>query len=74
MPIVFAPTNVALTVSRILASDKAKKHLESLGITINSPIELLSSSGGAVVVKVLDGKIALDSSLSSKIFVKEAKK
>ncbi len=69
MPIVLAPMNKALRVDKILANEKTKKHLESLGITINSPIELLSASGGAVVVKILDGKIALDASLSTKIFV-----
>ena len=69
MPIVFAPLNIELRIVRVLADDKTKKHLESLGITINGNITVISSSGGSVVCKIKDGKLALDSNLSTKIFV-----
>lgn len=69
MPIVIAPVNTELRIVRVLADDKTKKHLESLGITVNSNITVMSSSGGSVVCKIKDGKIALDSNLSTKIFV-----
>lgn len=69
MPIVLAPTNMQLKIVRIVADDKLKKHLESLGITINGEITVLSSSGGSVVCKIKDGRVALDSELSTKIFV-----
>ena len=69
MPIVFAPINQKLKIVRIAAEDKLKKHLESLGITVNSEITVLSASGGAVVCKVKDGRIELDRELSTKIFV-----
>lgn len=69
MPIVLAPINHDLKIVRISAEEKIKKHLESLGITVNGAITVLSSSGGTVVVKVKEGKIALDSDLSTKIFV-----
>lgn len=69
MPIVLAPLNQQLKIVRITADDKLKKHLESLGITVDGEITVLSSSGGSVVVKIKDGRIALDSNLSTKIFV-----
>ena len=69
MPIVFAPLNTDLKIVRLLVDDKTKKHLESLGITVNGNIMVMSSSGGSVVCKIKDGKIALDSNLSTKIFV-----
>ena len=69
MPIVFAPLNIDLRIVRVLADEKTKKHLESLGITVNGNITVLSSSGGSVVCRIKDGKIALDSNLSTKIFV-----
>ena len=69
MPIVLAPQNTQLKVVRISAEDKTKKHLESLGITVGGEISVLSSSGGTVVCKIKDGRIALDSNLSPKIFV-----
>ncbi len=69
MPIVIAPVNETLKIVRISADEKTKKHLESLGITINGEVTVLSASGGTVVCKIKDGRIALDSNLSTKIFV-----
>ena len=50
MPIVLAPTNQQLRIVRIAADDKLKKHLESLGITLDGEITVLSSSGGSVEI------------------------
>ncbi len=69
MPIVIAPVNRELKIVRIAADEKLKKHLESLGITINGAITVLSASGGSVVCKIKDGRVALDRDLSTKIFV-----
>ena len=69
MPIVLAPLNQDLRIVRIVADEKLKKHLESLGITVNGEITVLSSSGGSVVCKIKEGRIALDKELSTKIFV-----
>lgn len=69
MPIVIAPVNQELKVVKILADEKTKKHLESLGITLSSNIIVLSTSGGSVVCKIKEGRIALDKDLSTKIFV-----
>ena len=69
MPIVLAPLNVPLKVVKIAVDDKLKKHLESLGITVDGELTVLSSSGGSTVCKIKDGRIALDSELSTKIFV-----
>ncbi len=69
MPIVIAPTDVDLKVIRIMADEKTKKHLESLGVTINSVLKILSNSGGTVICMVKDGRLALDKALATKIFV-----
>ena len=69
MPLVIAPINQELKIVRLLADEKTKKHLENLGITINGSIIVLSTSGGSVVCKIREGRIALDRELSAKIFV-----
>ncbi len=69
MPIGLAPTNVEMRVVRILADEKTKKHLESLGILVNSLITIISSVNGGVVVAIKDGRLALDRSIASKILV-----
>ena len=68
MPIVIAPTNKELKVVKILADEKTKKHLESLGIVMNGEVTVLSS-GGSVILKIKDGRLALDRELATKIFV-----
>ena len=67
MPIVLAPLNTDLRIVRILATDKLKKHLESLGITIDATIRILSQSGGNVICVVKEGRLALDHDIASKI-------
>ena len=72
MPIILAPTNKELRIVRVIAEEKLKKHLENLGIIVNGRVTVLSSSGGAVVCKIKEGRVALDGDLSKKIFVAEA--
>ncbi|MBQ6979882.1 MAG: ferrous iron transport protein A [Clostridia bacterium] len=72
MPIILAPINKELRILRVLTDEKTKKHLENLGLTQNGVITVLSSSGGAVVCKVKEGRVALDRTVSTKILVAEA--
>lgn len=69
MPIALAPINQELKVVRVLADDKTKKHLESLGILVNSSLTVVSSVNGGVVVAIKEGRLALDRSIASKILV-----
>lgn len=71
MPVVLAPLNKELKVVKIIASEDMKKHLESLGIMVNGEITVLSNSGGSIICRIKNGKIALDKNLSTKIFVVE---
>ena len=71
MPLIFAPVERDLKVIKIMADDKTKKHLENLGITINSELQVLNS-GSSVIVLIKATRLALDSGLASKIFVVQA--
>jgi len=68
MPLIIAPLNSPVRVVKILADEKTKKHLESLGITINSVLEVVSHSS-SVVLKVKEGRLAIDNILATKIVV-----
>ncbi len=70
MPLAIAPLNVELKIIRIAnLEEEVKKHLESLGLTINARIKILSSSNGNVIILVKDFRLALDSNVTRKIFV-----
>ncbi len=68
MPLMIAPLNQPIKVVKILADEKTKKHLESLGITINSVIEVVSNSS-SIVLKIKEGRLAIDRDLASRIVV-----
>ena len=69
MPIILAPLNTNLRIVKILVDEKTKKHLESLGITIDSNIVVLSVQNGSTICQVKEGRLALDSNISRKILV-----
>ncbi len=69
MPIVFAPIDEELTIVKVLADDKTKKHLTSLGVTINGKIKILSSAGGNIICLVKGVRLALNKDVATKILV-----
>ncbi|MCR4910935.1 MAG: FeoA domain-containing protein [Bacilli bacterium] len=69
MPIVIAPTDVELTIIKIMVDDKTKKHLESLGIVTNGKITVISTHGGNVICVVKGVRLGLNSDVAKKILV-----
>ncbi len=69
MPLPIAPVGEELTVKKVLADERNKRHLESLGIVPGSSLQLLSVSGGSVILRIREGRLAIDRSLACKILV-----
>lgn len=69
MPLTIAPINVVLRVIKILADGKLKKHLESLGITVDTDLKVHSCVNGNPVIEVKAGRLALDRDIASKIWI-----
>lgn len=69
MPLVLAPIGKEMKIVKIIADDKTKKHLANLGIIVQGTLTVLSSSGGSAVCMVKDGRLALDGTIASHIFV-----
>ena len=69
MPIFIAPLNTDLKVVKMMIDDATKKHLENLGITIGSKLQVLSSESGSVILLVKNGRLALDRNVAMKILV-----
>ena len=72
MPLVIAPLNVELAILRIAVDEKDKKHFESLGIAVNQRITVLSNTNGNVILKIKEGRLALDRNIATKIVVSVA--
>ena len=69
MPIIIAPTDTQLRIVKILADEKTKRHLESLGVGANGDITVISSRGGNVICVVKGVRLALNRETASKILV-----
>lgn len=69
MPIRMAPIGEELEIKRVSADEKVKRHLENLGLLVGQKVELISAQGGAVILKVKEGRIALDAKMAAGIFV-----
>ena len=69
MPLTIAPLNTLLRVIKVLKDEKTKKHLSSLGITVDSTLKILSESSGNPILEIKDGRIAIDRNIALKIIV-----
>ena len=69
MPLVIAPLDTIIHVVKVNADDKTKKHLESLGLVINSELKVISSNGGNVIIEVKGVRLALNREIAMKIYV-----
>lgn len=69
MPIRMAPMGEEVEIKRISADEKVKRHLENLGLAVGQKVVLISAQSGAVILKVKEGRIALDRQMSAGIFV-----
>ena len=69
MPIVVAPENTLLRIIKILVDEKTKRYLENLGILVNANVMVLSRNDGNIIIKVKDGRLALNKDTALKIFV-----
>ena len=69
MPLPIAPAGEELTVKKVLADEKNKRHFENLGIIVGAKITVLSAVVGNVIIKLHEGRLALDKGLAMKILV-----
>ena len=69
MPIVIAPIDTELTIVKVLADEKTKRHLESLGVVANGKITVISSRDGNTICVVKGIRLAFNCETASKILV-----
>lgn len=69
MPIVIAPIDEELSIVKVLADEKTKKHLQSLGVVVGSKIMVISTNCGNAIVIVKGVRLALNREIASKILV-----
>ena len=69
LPLCFVEDGEEVTVKRISGLPEVKKHLENLGFVPGSAVSVISKTGGNLIVKVKESRIAVSEEMARKIMV-----
>ena len=69
MPLTLANAGEENTILRVGGSAEVKKHLADLGFVAGAAVNVVSSLGGNVIVKVKEARVAISEEMARKIMV-----
>lgn len=69
MPLLFANPGDEVKISGVNGNPQVKQHLNELGFNVGSLVMIVQKVKSGLIVKVKEARVALDSSLASKIIV-----
>lgn len=69
MPLLFANPGDEVKISSVNGNPQVKQHLNELGFNVGSLVTIVQKVKSGLIVKVKEARVALDSSLASKIIV-----
>ena len=69
MPLTLAEIGKENIVKRITGKQQVKSHLEDLEFVVGSPITVINTIGGNVIVNIKESRIAISREMAQKIMV-----
>lgn len=69
MPLTLANAGEENTILRVGGSAEVKKHLADLGFVAGVAVNVVSSLGGNVIVKVKESRVAISEEMARKIMI-----
>lgn len=69
IPLALVSEGEQVMVSEVTGCPDVKKHLEDLGFTEGTPITLVASHNGDMIVKIKESKLAVTKEMAGKIKV-----
>ena len=69
MPLTLAEIGKENIVKRMTGKQQVKSHLEDLGFVVGSPITVINTIGGNVIVNIKESRIAISREMAQKIMV-----
>ena len=69
LPISMAGVGETVTIRKITGDDKVRQHLAELGFVVDEEVTVVSESGGNLILKVKDSRIAIGLSMAGRILV-----
>lgn len=69
MPLTMAETGRELEIRRISGKEETRRFLESLGFVMGGFVNVVSMTGGDLIVKVKDSRVAISREMANRIMV-----
>ena len=69
MPLTMAETGREIQVRKIGGKEETRRFLESLGFVVGGFVTVVSQTGGNLIVKVKDSRVAISREMASKIMI-----
>ena len=69
MPLTIAETGRELEIRRIGGKEETRRFLESLGFVMGGFVNVVSMTGGDLIVKVKDSRVAISREMANRIMV-----
>lgn len=69
MPLTMAETGRELEIRRIGGKEETRRFLESLGFVMGGFVNVVSTTGGDLIVKVKDSRVAISREMANRIMV-----
>ena len=69
IPLILTAPGEESVIKKVGGTPEVRQHLETLGFTSGTPVTVVSSMGGNVIVRVRDARIAVSENMAAKIMV-----
>ena len=69
VPLTLTEIGVEQVIQRIGGKPEVKKHLENLGFVAGSPVMVITSLGGNVIVSIKESRVAISREMAQKIMI-----
>jgi ferrous iron transport protein A len=69
MPLTFAAAGETNIIKKIGGLPDVKRHLENLGFVVGSPVTVVNTLGGNLIVSVKETRVAVSKEMAQKIMI-----
>ena len=69
IPLTFANNGETHIIKRIGGNEELKHHLESLGFTVGTQINIVNSLSGNVILNIKESRVAIGKDMAAKIMI-----
>ena len=69
MPLAMAQKGEESVIMRLGGSPEMKKHLEDMGFVVGSPVTVLNTIGGNLIIRVKESRVAISKEMAMRILI-----